>query len=250
MWALLRILLKNIKLQRRIISSGGHIVLQNLESKIGYKFKNKKLLKIALTHSSYANEGWGKYKSYERLEFLGDSILSLVTSDYIFKKFKNYPEGKLTKLRAFLVCEKQLCSFSQELELYKYIKVSRGEHNCGGQNRPSILADVFEAICAAIYLDSSYKEASDFILKFIVPALQHPQVNDIHDYKTDLQEIIQKNPQETIEYNLVGQSGPDHDKVFTVELKINNNVVGKGIGKSKKDAEQQAAHEALILMGY
>ncbi|MBR0423400.1 MAG: ribonuclease III [Clostridia bacterium] len=224
--------------------------MQSLESKLGYEFKNKKLLKIALTHSSYANESWGKYKSYERLEFLGDSILSLVTSDYIFKKFPNYPEGKLTKLRAFLVCEKQLCGFSKELELYKYIKVSRGEHNCGGQNRPSILADVFEAICAAIYLDSNYKEASDFILKFIVPAAKNPQIPDIHDYKTDLQEIIQKNPQEIIEYNLVGQSGPDHDKVFTVEVKINNNVVGKGTGKNKKEAEQQAAHEALILMGY
>ena len=224
--------------------------MHDLERKIGYEFKNKKLLKIALTHSSYANESWGKYKSYERLEFLGDSILSLVTSNYIFKKFPNYPEGELTKLRAFLVCEKQLCGFSRELEFYKYIKVSRGEYNCGGQNRPSILADVFEAVCAAIYLDSSYKEASDFILKFIIPAIKNPQITTIHDYKTDLQEIIQKNPQETIEYDLVGESGPDHDKVFTVELKINNNVVGKGTGKNKKEAEQQAAHEALVLMGY
>lgn len=224
--------------------------MHDLERKIGYEFKNKKLLKIALTHSSYANESWGKYESYERLEFLGDSILSLVTSIYIFKKFPNYSEGELTKLRAFLVCEKQLCEFSRELKLYKYIKVSRGEYNCGGQNRPSILADVFEAICAAIYLDSSYKEASDFILKFIVSAIKNPQITTIRDYKTDLQEIIQKNPQETIEYDLVGESGPDHDKVFTVELKINNNVVGKGTGKNKKEAEQQAAHEALVLMGY
>ena len=128
---------------------------EELEKKIGYKFKDRKLLKIALTHSSYANESGGKFVSYERLEFLGDSVLGLITSDYIFKTFPNLPEGELTKLRAVLVCEKQLCEFSRQLNLKKYIKLSRGERHCKGQNRPSILADIFEAICAAIYLDSN-----------------------------------------------------------------------------------------------
>lgn len=222
----------------------------NLEEKIGHKFKNRRFLQIALTHSSYANESNGKFISYERLEFLGDSILSLVTSDYIFKNFPDYPEGDLTKLRASLVCEKQLCVFSKDLEIGKYMKLSKGEEHSGGRKRPSILADIFEAICAAIYLDAGLSKASAFILKFIVPALCHPMLPDIHDYKTDLQEIVQKNPEETIEYVLVKEAGPDHDKRFTFEAKINNNVVGCGTGKSKKEAEQHAAREALKLMGY
>lgn len=224
--------------------------IAKLESEIEYKFKNRKFLKMALTHSSYANESNGKLVSYERLEFLGDSILSLVTSDYIFKNFPNYPEGELTKLRASLVCEKQLCVFSKKLGIGDFMKLSRGEQHSGGRTRPSILADIFEAICAAIYLDSSLIEASEFILKFIVPALNNPVLPDIHDYKTDLQEIVQKNPEETIEYVLVKESGPDHDKRFTFEAKINNNVVGYGTGKSKKEAEQHAAREALKWMGY
>lgn len=224
--------------------------IENLEYEIGYKFKSRKFLKMALTHSSYANESNGRLLSYERLEFLGDSILSLVTSDYIFKAFPNYPEGELTKLRASLVCEKQLCIFSKQLRIRNYMKLSKGEQHSGGRSRPSILADIFEAICAAIYLDSGFSEASKFILKFIIPALNNPVSPGIHDYKTDLQEIIQKNPEETIEYVLVKESGPDHDKRFTFEAKINNNVVGCGTGKSKKEAEQHAAREALKLMGY
>lgn len=224
--------------------------LGELEEKIGHKFKNRKLLHIALTHSSYANESNGKYLSYERLEFLGDSILSLVTSDYIFKNFPNYPEGDLTKLRASLVCEKQLCVFSKNLEIGKFMKISRGEQHSGGRKRPSILADIFESICAAIYLDAGFSKASEFILKFIVSALNNPVLPDIHDYKTDLQEIVQKNPEETVEYVLVKESGPDHDKRFTFEAKINSNVVGYGTGKSKKEAEQHAAREALKWMGY
>ena len=149
-------------------------MVEELESKIGYTFKNRKLLKIALTHSSFANESGGRYVSYERLEFLGDSVLGIITSDYIFRTFPHLPEGELTKLRATLVCEKQLCVFSQELGLKKFIKLSRGERHCMGQNRPSILADVFEAICAAIYLDSGMEEAKNFVLKFIVPAVKNP----------------------------------------------------------------------------
>ncbi len=225
-------------------------MVEELESKIGYTFKNRKLLKIALTHSSFANESGGKFVSYERLEFLGDSVLGIITSDYIFRTFPHLPEGELTKLRATLVCEKQLCVFSQELGLKKFIKLSRGERHCMGQNRPSILADVFEAICAAIYLDSGMEEAKNFVLKFIVPAVKNPKIQNAKDYKTDLQEIVQKNPGETIEYVLIKEEGPDHDKKFTVEAKISNNPVGRGSGKSKKEAEQHAAKAALLLMGY
>ena len=225
-------------------------MVEELESKIGYTFKNRKLLKIALTHSSFANESGGRYVSYERLEFLGDSVLGIITSDYIFRTFPHLPEGELTKLRATLVCEKQLCDFSQELGLKKFIKLSRGERHCMGQNRPSILADVFEAICAAIYLDSGMEEAKNFVLKFIVPAVKNPKIQNAKDYKTDLQEIVQKNPGETIEYVLIKEEGPDHDKKFTVEAKISNNPVGRGSGKSKKEAEQHAAKAALLLMGY
>ena len=224
--------------------------MEKLEDKIGYKFNNQKLLKIALTHSSYANESGGKLESYERLEFLGDSILGMVTSEYIFKNYPQYPEGSLTKLRASLVCEKQLHLFSTELGISNFIKVSKGEQHCGGKHRPSIMADIFEAICAAIYLDAGMNEASKFILRFIIPALKNPMLPDIHDYKTDLQEVVQKNPEETIEYVLVKETGPDHDKRFTVEAKINNNVVGRGTVKSKKEAEQHAARETLMLMGY
>lgn len=225
-------------------------MIEELENKIGYTFKNRKLLKIALTHSSFANESGGKFVSYERLEFLGDSVLGIITSDYIFRTFPHLPEGELTKLRATLVCEKQLCVFSQELGLKKFIKLSRGERHCMGQNRPSILADVFEAICAAIYLDSGMEEAKNFVLKFIVPAVKNPRIQNAKDYKTDLQEIVQKNPGETIEYVLIKEEGPDHDKKFTVEAKISNNPVGRGSGKSKKEAEQHAAKAALSLMGY
>ncbi len=224
--------------------------MNELEEKIGYEFKDKKLLKIALTHSSYANESGGKLLSYERLEFFGDSVLGFVTSNHIFKNFPELPEGDLTKLRASLVCEKQLCVFSQGLEISKFVKLSRGELHSGGKNRPSILADIFEAICAAIYLDSGMEEASKFILKFIIPAIESPVQPDIHDYKTDLQEIVQKNPEETIKYVLINEVGPAHNKRFTIEAKINNNVMGVGTGRSKKDAEQQAARETLKLMGY
>lgn len=224
--------------------------MQELENKIGYKFKNKKLLSVAITHSSYANEFGGKLESYERLEFLGDSVLGLVTSDYIFKNFPNLPEGDLTKLRASLVCEKQLCVFSHELGIGKFVRLSRGERHSGGANRASILADVFEAICAAIYLDSGIEVVSKFILKFIVKAIKSPMLDDVHDYKTDLQEIVQKNPEETIKYALVKETGPDHDKRFTVEARINSNTVGVGVGRSKKEAQQHAAKKALELMGY
>ena len=225
-------------------------MISELEKKIGYTFKDKKLLNVALTHSSFANESCGRFQSYERLEFLGDSVLGLITSNYIFKTFPNLPEGELTKLRALLVCEKQLYEFSKQLGLKKYVKLSRGERHCQGQNRPSILADIFESICAAIYLDSGMEAVSDFVLGFIVPAIKNPKIQKMQDYKTDLQEIVQKNPGESIKYVLLEETGPDHNKRFTVEVRINSNSEGKGTGRSKKEAEQHAARSTLALMGY
>ena len=221
-----------------------------LEKNLGYKFKNLEYLKTALTHSSYANESKAKLKSNERLEFLGDAVLGIVVSDYIFAHCPDFPEGDLTKLRASLVCEKSLCKFSRTLHVGDFLKLSHGEANSDGAKRPSILADAFEAIIAAIYLDGGIDCARSFILRFIIPDIKDPKESVFKDYKTQLQEIIQKNPEETLEYTLVDQTGPDHNKRFWVQVCLNNNVIGKGNGKSKKEAEQQAAKEALKLMGY
>ena len=224
--------------------------LEALEEKLGYAFREKGYLKTAVTHSSYANEVRGGEKSNERLEFLGDSILGAVVADYIFRNCQSMPEGELTKLKASLVCEKALCGFSRELGIGEFLRLSRGEQHSGGRTRPSILADAFEAIIAAIYLDGGMEAARNFILRFTVPLMNAPRPKAFRDYKTVLQEIIQQNPEEHIEYVLVGESGPDHNKHFVMEVHLNHNVIGKGGGRSKKEAEQQAAREALELMGY
>lgn len=225
--------------------------IEEFEKKMGYVFKDKSLLKRALTHSSYANEKRDSEKSYERLEFLGDSILGFVTAEYLFKTYPDLPEGRLTKSRASLVCERSLCEFSKRLDVGKYLFLSHGEKHSGGRERPSILADVFEATIAAIYIDSGdLEEAKKFTLKFVAPAAEKQTVKPFKDYKTMLQEIVQQNPQEKLEYVVVSESGPDHDKHFKVEVHLNNNIIGKGGGKSKKGAQQQAAREALELMGY
>lgn len=221
-----------------------------LEEKIGYHFKEQNYLTTALTHSSYANEVKSAGCSNERLEFLGDSVLGVVVADYLFKNCPNMPEGELTKNRASLVCEKALCGFSTQLGVGDYLLLSHGEKNSGGKTRPSILADAFEAIIAAIYMDGGMEEARKFILRFVLPVLQTVKPKAFKDYKTALQEIIQQNPEEKLEYVLIGESGPDHNKRFTVEVHLNSNVIGKGGGRSKKEAEQQAAREALELMGY
>lgn len=224
--------------------------MKELEEKLGYHFKNSKYLETALRHSSYANEKKNRGFSNERLEFLGDSILGLVVADYLYKNFPNLPEGDLTKKRAALVCEKACCGFSRQLDIGKYLLLSHGEQNSGGRTRPSILADAFESVTAAIYLDGGMEEARKFILSFVLPLLQDEKPKTFKDYKTVLQEIVQKNPEESLEYVLTGESGPDHDKHFSVQVRLNNNVIGKGGGRSKKEAEQQAAREALELMGY
>lgn len=224
--------------------------MKGLEAAIGYTFRDPSLLQEALTHSSYANEQKGRQPYNERLEFLGDAVLSIVVSDYIYEHCPDMPEGGLTKLRAYLVCEKSLFGFAQQIELGSYIRLSNGERKNGGASRPSIVSDAFEALIAAIYLDGGMEPARRHILRFIVPEIENRHSATFSDYKTALQEIIQKNPGERLEYILVGSSGPDHNKHFKVEVHLNSNVIGRGGGRSKKEAEQQAAREALELMGY
>lgn len=223
---------------------------KELYKTIGYTFKDKSLLVTALTHSSFANEMHDGTKYNERLEFLGDSVLSIVVSDYIYLNCPDLPEGKLTKLRASLVCEKSLYAYAKQIKLGSHIRLSRGEQRTGGDDRPSILSDAFEALIAAIYLDGGIEPARDFVLKFVIPDIKSSKPKKFKDYKTSLQEIIQKNPEERLSYVLVKETGPDHDKHFVVEVHLNSNVIGKGGGRSKKEAEQQAAREALELMGY
>lgn len=222
---------------------------EKFEEKIGYTFKNKKLLFEALSHSSFANESKKGINSNERLEFLGDSVLSIVISEHLFTHFKHLPEGDLTKIRASLVCEKALFEFSKQIDLGSFIMLGKGEENTGGRQRPSIVSDAFEAVIAAVFLDGGMDAAREYVLGFIPKDLDRTSVNNLHDYKTILQEIIQKNPEEKVEYVLRSQSGPDHDRLFVIEVCLNNNVIGHGEGHSKKQAEQQAAKEALRLMG-
>ena len=223
--------------------------LNPLMKEIGYDFKNDRLLRQALTHSSYANEGQG-IESYERLEFLGDSVLGFVTAQYLFEKDRVPDEGELTKMRAAVVCEKALCGYSKQLGLGKYALLGRGEQHSGGAERPSILADMYEAVLAAIYLDGGMEQAEKFVLRFIIPEAELQRRRHFKDYKTALQEIVQQNPGERLEYVLSGESGPDHNKTFITEVHLNSNVIGVGRGHSKKESEQQAAREALKLMGY
>ena len=219
-----------------------------LEELIRYEFQDQKYLDIALTHSSYANERKGHLSNNERQEFLGDSVLSIVVSDYLFHQF-NVPEGELTKLRAAIVCEKSLDVMANKIGLGQYLRLGHGEELTGGRTRPSIIADAFEALIAAIYLDSGIESARKFVLPFVTEMLEHEDSLSFKDYKTILQEIIQQNPEEKLVYKLVGEKGPDHDKRFLVDVMLNSNVIGRGEGRSKKNAEQMAAKEALELMG-
>ena len=224
------------------------IDFQEIEEKIGYTFKDKKYLLIALTHSSFSNEFKDKDReNNERQEFLGDSVLSLITSEYLFKLYDTSHEGDLTQIRAGLVCEKTLFGFAKEIGLGKYLRLGKGEEITGGRERASLLADAFEALIAAIYLDGGIENARKFVLGFISKAIEEKPT--FVDYKTLLQEVIQQNSEETLQYILVRSSGPDHDKRFEVEVHLNSNVIGRGIGKSKKEAEQLAAKEASELMG-
>lgn len=219
-----------------------------LEERINYEFKNPALLKEALTHSSFVN---GKnHHSNERLEFLGDSVLSVVVSKYLFENLE-MPEGQLTKLRASIVCEHSLFPFAEKIKLGEEIFMGKGEENTGGRHRRSILADAFEALIAAIYLDGGLEAAREFILPFIPPldVLKSGRLL-IGDYKTILQEIIQQNPEEKVIYELADESGAAHNRIFTSNVLLNGQIIGTGVGGSKKEAEQNAAKEAVKLMGY
>ncbi len=220
----------------------------NFEQVIGYQFKDKDYLKTALTHSSYSNEMKGSLPNNERQEFLGDAVLSIIVSDYLFNRF-HMAEGDLTKLRAGIVCERGLFEMAQKINLGSQLCLGKGEEMMGGRQRPSILSDAFEALIAAIYLDGGLDQARGFVLPFVEDFLNQKESHGFQDYKTTLQEIIQQNPEEKVSYMLVRQTGPDHDKRFEVEVRLNSNVIGRGIGRSKKSAEQLAAREALELMG-
>ena len=219
-----------------------------LEQRIGYQFKNGKYLRRALTHSSYSNESREKPECNERLEFLGDAVLSLVVSNYIYHRF-HLNEGDLTKIRASIVCEKSLFRFAGEIGLGEELYLGRGEEQMGGRTRPSIVSDAFEADRKSTFLDGGLEPASRFILRFVREELDTGERSAFVDYKTMLQEIVQKNPEEKVSYVLVEENGPDHDKHFVVEVRLNSNVIGRGEFRSKKGAEQLAAKEALELMG-
>ena len=220
-------------------------MINELETAIGYQFRNITLLQNALSHSSYANERWhDSLKSNERLEFLGDSVLGMVVAEHLYCTFPNRPEGELTRMRADMVCEKTLAKVANGLGLGRHLLLGKGEEQGGGRSRESILADAVESVIAACYLDGGMTAAVQFIQKFI---LVNVPVTKLHnaDYKTALQELVQQKKNQVLSYNLVGESGPDHDKQFCVELTLNGEVVGVGSGSSKKRAEQAAAHEAL-----
>ena len=202
--------------------------LKEFQEVIGYKFKNENLLYEALSHSSFANENKKHRRSNERLEFLGDSVLSIVVSDYIFENFTNLPEGELSKLRASLVCEKALFEFSKKINLGRYIFLGKGEELTGGRERASIVSDAMEAVIAAIYLDGGIEPARKHIMSFLPEHINPRETRTFVDYKTRFQEIIQKNPYDKIEYSLVSEEGPDHDKKFVVDVFLNGKVVGEG----------------------
>lgn len=227
---------------------------QALEGKIKYQFKDKMLLQRALTHSSYSNESGAKNHHLlcnERLEFLGDSVLSIITSRYIYREFPDCPEGELTRMRAEVVCERALSGYSEKISLGQYLLLGIGEEKNQGRRRKSILADAFEALLAAIYLDAGengYAVCEKFLLPFVKEEIETLKTSGFSaDAKTRLQQFVQQAEGDFLEYVTVGESGPDHMKVFCVEARLNSNVIGRGEGRSKRAAEQNAAKEALKL---
>ena len=220
-------------------------MIKDLENAIGYRFRNITLLQNALTHSSYANERWhDSLMSNERLEFLGDSILGMVVAEHLYRNFPDRPEGELTRMRADMVCEQSLAAVANKLGLGAHLMLGHGEEAGGGRARPSILADAVESVIAAAFLDGGTEAAAGIIRRFI---LTNVPVTKLHnkDYKTGLQELVQQKKNQVLSYALVGESGPDHDKSFLVEVSLNGKVVGKGSGSSKKRAEQDAARCAM-----
>ncbi|MGM9643819.1 MAG: ribonuclease III [Eubacteriales bacterium] len=229
-----------------------------LEDRIGYRFKNHELLERALTHSSYSNESGLKNHHMlcnERLEFLGDSVLSIITSNYLYKNFSDCPEGELTRMRAEVVCERALSGYSEAIGLGEFLLLGIGEEKNNGRHRKSIVADAFEALLAAIYLDAGddgMETAQEFLLPFITKEIENVRQRGSFngDPKTLLQQFVQQAEGDFLEYVVVGESGPDHMKLFKVEARLNSNVIGRGEGRSKREAEQNAAREALELFSF
>ena len=220
-------------------------MIKDLEVAIGYRFNNISLLQNALAHSSYANERWhDSLKSNERLEFLGDSILGMVTAEYLYRNFPNRPEGDLTRMRADMVCERSLAVAAEKIGLGKHLLLGNGEEIGGGRQRDSILADAVESVIAACFLDGGMEAARQFINTFVLTEIPTQKLRNT-DHKTALQELVQQKKNQTLSYRLVGESGPDHDKRFDVEVSLNGQVIGIGSGSSKKRAEQMAAQAAL-----
>lgn len=218
--------------------------LKKLEQVIGYEFKNQRLLAHALTHSSYANEKhWDKTKCNERLEFLGDAVLELLSSDFLFKNYAAMPEGEMTKLRASLVCEPTLAFCAEAISLGDYLLLGKGEDLTGGRKRPSVVSDAMEAMIGAIYLDGGLANAKEFVHRFILNDIEHKQL--FYDSKTILQEMVQAEFKEGLSYELLKEDGPDHNKTFEVCVKIGNRVIGHGTGRTKKAAEQVAAYHGI-----
>ena len=220
-------------------------MIKDLEAALGYKFRDITLLQNALTHSSYANERWhNSLLSNERLEFLGDSILGMVVAAYLYHHFPDRPEGELTRMRADMVCETSLAVIANRLDLGTHLLLGHGEERFGGRNRASILADAVESVIAASYLDGGMEAAKGIIQRFVLCNVPVSKLQNT-DYKTALQELVQQKKNQILCYRLVGESGPDHDKVFTAQVLLNDQVVGEGTGSSKKRAEQDAARVAL-----
>lgn len=221
--------------------------LEEFESKIKYSFSNKELLKRALTHSSYANEKhMERFSDNEKLEFLGDAVLEVVSSEYLYHTYENLSEGDLSKLRASLVCEPTLAFCTKEIDLAKYLYLGKGEDQTGGRERKSILSDALEAVIGAIFLDGGMDAAKKFILSFILTDIEHKRL--FYDSKTTLQEVTQARFGSGVTYQLLSESGPDHAKEFESQVMLGEQVLGKGKGNSKKAAEQEAAYQALFQM--
>ena len=220
-------------------------MIKDLENAIGYHFQNIQLLQNALTHSSYANERWhNSLLSNERLEFLGDSVLGMLVADHLYSHFPDRPEGELTRMRADMVCEKALANAANSIGLGGHLLLGHGEERLGGRSRDSILADAMESVIAACFLDGGLEAARAIVDRFILVRVPVTKLQNV-DYKTQLQELVQRRKDQVLTYVLVGESGPDHDKRFDVEVSLNGTVVGSGCGKSKKRAEQDAAHSAI-----
>jgi ribonuclease III len=232
--------------KERNIAEKTSLIFTELQQKIGVQFQNESLLKQAFTHSSYVNEHRKKpYEDNERLEFLGDAVLELTISQYLFKKHPTMNEGDLTKLRAAIVCEPSLVNFANDLSFGRYVLLGKGEEMTGGRERPALLADVFEAFIGALYLDRGLQTVVSFLEDFIYPQITDGAFSHVMDYKSQLQEVIQRDRNGLIEYKIVDEKGPAHNREFVSKVYLNDDLLGTGIGRSKKEAEQKAAQQAL-----